>query len=91
MRRRDFIRTIVGSATAWPLVARAQQSASPVIGFLSVRSLDTSASQIDPFHRGLNEAGYAVGRNVAIEYRWAKGQNNLFPALAAELVPVRWP
>jgi len=86
MRRRDFIQGIAISS-AWPLAARAQQSAMPVVGVLSAEWPNAvTADRLRAFREGLNDTGYVEGRNVMIEYRWAEGRNDRLPALAAELV-----
>jgi len=87
MRRREFI-ALVGAA-AWPLVARAQQSAMPVVGYLSSNSPEDGDPRAAAFRRGLQESGYVVGQNVAIEYRWAEQQIDRLPAMAADLVKRR--
>ena len=86
MRRRDFIKVIAGSAAAWPLGTQAQQSAMPVIGFMSGRAPEDSAHLVSAFRQGLTETGFVEGQTVTIEFRWAHGDYDRLPALAADLV-----
>jgi putative ABC transport system substrate-binding protein len=86
VRRRDFIKVIVGSAVPWPLAAHAQQPALPVVGFVNFASAKGYEPQLSAFLKGLSEAGYVDGRNVTIDYRWADGRNDRLQAMVADLV-----
>src|SRR5262249_46350714 len=89
MKRREFITVLGGAAAAWPLAARAEQAALPVVGYLNFGSPESDASKLTGIRRGLNQTGYVEGRNFVIEYRWAGNQVDRLPALAAELVQLQ--
>src|SRR6266404_9553133 len=85
MKRRQLI-TLLGGAAAWPLAARAEKPAMPVVGFLHIASLETRRQEVASFYQGLKDIGYVEGQNVAIEYRWGENHNDRMPTLAGDLV-----
>jgi len=89
MRRREFIKLLSSTVIAWPLTARAQQAAMPVIGFLNSGSADAYRDRITAFQQGLRQLGYINGENVTVDYRWALGEYDRLPKFAAELVERR--
>src|SRR4029453_8262852 len=86
MRRREFFTLLGGAAVGWPLVVRAQQPSMPVVGFMSALSPENISGPVAGFHQGLRETGFREGQNLAIEYRWAQGQYDRLPEMAADLV-----
>src|SRR5215467_4284673 len=89
IRRREFVFTLGGAAAAWPLAARAQQPAMPIVGFVEGRSAETTVRQAAAFRKALSETGYVEGQNVMVEYHWLDGQYDRLPALMADLVRSR--
>jgi hypothetical protein len=86
MRRREFIKLLGGAAAGWPLAARTEQPTMPLVGLMSARSPRDSIHLVAAFRQGMSEGGFVEGRNVAVEYRWANGEYDRLPALAADLV-----
>jgi ABC-type uncharacterized transport system substrate-binding protein len=86
IERRELITLLGGAVAAWPIAARAQQPARPVIGFLNGGARDANASNVAEFHKGLGETGYVEGQNVTVEYRWVEGRYDTLPMLTADLV-----
>jgi putative tryptophan/tyrosine transport system substrate-binding protein len=86
MRRREFIKVIIGTAAVWPVTSRAQQSAIPIVGFINAAAAQSYKQQLAAFLKGMEDTGYIAGKNVMIEYRWAEDQNDRLPAMAADLV-----
>src|ERR1700751_2641003 len=89
MKRREFMALLGGAAATWPLAVRGQQAKLPVVGFMSARSLQSDGDLVAAFRKGLGNAGFIENRNVKIEYRWADGQYDRLPGLAAELIGMK--